>query len=158
MEEAKERVPESVTRVASEGVFSFTLLIKFLPWTSSGYDTQRHNKTAGYKKSVNSILPVRCLGPRKTRSQTDRIMTLTPKVNICTRKVCLRLMKPLHTNGTVITFPKHLLCNVLVRKLEFPRFKRPKTKRCKRCSNMSGPHLHRPRGSKYGANSRQRYE
>ena len=40
-------------------------------------------------------------------------MTLTPKVNICTRKVCLRLMKPLHTNGTVITFPKHLLCNVL---------------------------------------------
>ena len=105
MEEAKERVPESVTRVASEGVFSFTLLIKFQPWTSSGYDMQRHNKTAGYKKSVNSILPVRHLGPRKTRSQTDRIMTLTPKVNICTRKVCLRLMKPLHTNGTVITFP-----------------------------------------------------
>ena len=65
-DEAKERVPESVTRVASEGVFSFTLLIKFQPWTSSGYDMQRHNKTAGYKKSVNSILPVRHLGPRKT--------------------------------------------------------------------------------------------
>ena len=69
VEEAKERVPESVTRVASEGVFSFTLLIKFQPWTSSGYDMQRHNKTAGYKKSVNSILPVRLLGPRKTFSE-----------------------------------------------------------------------------------------
>lgn len=65
VEGAKERVPESVTRVASEGVFSFTLLIKFQPWTSSGYDMQRHNKTAGYKKSVNSILPVRSLGRRK---------------------------------------------------------------------------------------------
>lgn len=28
---AKERVPESVTRVASEGVFSFTLLINSSP-------------------------------------------------------------------------------------------------------------------------------
>ena len=46
-------------------------------------------------------------------------MTLTPKVNICTPKVCLRLMKPLHTNGRVITFPKHLLCNVLDSELNF---------------------------------------
>ena len=65
MEEAKERVPGSVTRVASDGVFAFTLLIILCPgpaavltcndiWFS---EAQNGNVgrvlTSGHKKSVN---------------------------------------------------------------------------------------------------------
>ena len=46
--------------------------------------------------------------------------------------------------GSVLYHPKHLLCNVLDWHFEFPRFKSPKTQRCKTLILNMFPHLHSP--------------
>ena len=81
-------------------------------------------------------------------------MTLTPKVNICTRKVCLRLMKPLHTK-TGEKLPSRSIYSAmsLIGNIEFPTFKEPKTKRCKTLYPICLAHTFTASQGKYGVNS-----
>ena len=83
---------------------------------------------AGEQKERDVFLPVRFFGRRKPCIQTDTELTLTPQVYISTRKVCVRLHEPRHTDGSAFNIPTRSIHSAMFLECIYLNFLRSKAK------------------------------